>query len=126
MKAEESSAHMNRGNPKSRNRKTFGIIKCRNVLRKIETLLIFHNANATNVYCRSQQTRNLNEPLLTTFLKWAIPGLFFFIFVFSIQLAVNVQLIFAGDWIRTTDLWNRKRPLDQLSHNHFPINDFKD
>ena len=28
------------------------------------------------------------------FKKWAIPGLFFFIFVFSIQLTVNVQYIF--------------------------------
>ena len=28
---------------------------------------------------------------LKTFLKWAMSGLFFFIFVFSIQLAVNVQ-----------------------------------
>ena len=27
---------------------------------------------------------------------------------------------FADDWIRTADLWNRKRPLYQLSHNHFP------
>ena len=26
--------------------------------------------------------------------KWAIPGLFFFIFVFSIQFKVNVQYIF--------------------------------
>ena len=26
---------------------------------------------------------------------------------------------FADDWIRTTDLWNRKRPLYQLSHNHY-------
>ena len=27
---------------------------------------------------------------------------------------------FANDWIRTADLWYRKRPLYQLSHNHFP------
>ena len=25
---------------------------------------------------------------------------------------------FADDWIQTTDLWRRKRPLYQLSHNH--------
>ena len=25
---------------------------------------------------------------------------------------------FAGDWIQTTDLWYRKRPLYQQSHNH--------
>ena len=30
------------------------------------------------------------------------------------------NLNFADDWIRTADLWNRKRPLYQLSHNHFP------
>ena len=28
---------------------------------------------------------------------------------------------FADDWIRTADLWHRKRPLYQLSHNHFPL-----
>ena len=27
---------------------------------------------------------------------------------------------FADDWIRTSDLWYLKRPLYQLSHNHFP------
>ena len=27
---------------------------------------------------------------------------------------------FADDWIRTADLWHRKRPLYQLSHNHCP------
>ena len=27
---------------------------------------------------------------------------------------------FADDWSRTLDLWYRKRPLYQLSHNHFP------
>ena len=25
---------------------------------------------------------------------------------------------FANDWSRTADLWYRKRPLYQLSHNH--------
>ena len=29
-------------------------------------------------------------------------------------------IIFADDWIRTGDLWNRKQPLYQLSRNHFP------
>ena len=28
---------------------------------------------------------------------------------------------FANDWIRTADLWCRKRPLYHLSHNHFPV-----
>ena len=28
---------------------------------------------------------------------------------------------FADDWIRTADLWCRKQPLYQLSHNHCPV-----
>ena len=27
---------------------------------------------------------------------------------------------FANDWSQTADLWYQKRPLYQLSHNHFP------
>ena len=42
------------------------------------------------------------------FKKWDIPGLFFFIFVFSIQLKVNK---IADDRIRTADLWHRKQPI---------------
>ena len=53
-------------------------------------------------------------------LKCVILGLFFFIFDLSIELTVNVQYNFANDWIRTADLWNRKQPLYQLSHNHCP------
>ena len=55
------------------------------------------------------------------------PASFFFIFVFSInsnwqQLTVNkCSVNFANGWIRTADLWYRKRPLYQLSHNHCPI-----
>ena len=45
------------------------------------------------------------------------PASFFFVFVFSIQLTVNkCSIYFANDWIRTADLWYRKRPLYQLSH----------
>ena len=54
--------------------------------------------------------------------KWAIPGLFLFIFIFSIQLIINKQMFnitFADDWSRTADLWYQKRLLYQLSHNHF-------
>ena len=63
--------------------------------------------------------------LLFFFLKNGPPtASFCFIFVFSIQLTVNKQMfnifIFADDWIRTADLWNWKRPLYQLSHNHCP------
>ena len=47
---------------------------------------------------------------LNFFLKnGPFPASFFFISVF-----------FANDWIRTTDLWNWKRLLYQLSHNHCP------
>ena len=54
--------------------------------------------------------------------KCVIYGLFFFIFVFSIQMTVNKCSIskFADDRIRTVDLWCRKRPLYQLSHNQCP------
>ena len=46
-------------------------------------------------------------------------AIFFFIFVFSIQLTVNkCSINFANDWIWTADLWRWKRPLYQLSHNH--------
>ena len=70
----------------------------------------------------------LLSPLASTntkdysFLKnWALLGLFFFIFVFSIQLTVKCSIyFFANDGIRTADLWNRKQPLYQLSHNHCP------
>ena len=50
--------------------------------------------------------------------NWAIPGLFSFIFVISIQLIVHIN--FSDDWIRTADLWCQKQPLYQLGHNHFP------
>ena len=47
--------------------------------------------------------------------------LFFFIFICSIQLTVNIQYnYFADDWIQTADLWNLKQPLYQLSHHHCP------
>ena len=49
--------------------------------------------------------------------KWAIHGLPFFIIVFSKQM---LHKKFADDWNWTTDLWCRKRPLYQLSHNHCP------
>ena len=48
----------------------------------------------------------------------------FIYFVFSIQLIINKQMFninFANDWSWTADLWYRKQPLYQLSHNHFPI-----
>ena len=53
----------------------------------------------------------------TLFFKWAIPGLFLFIFVFSVQLIVHTN--FANDWIRTADPLCLKQLLYQLRHNHF-------
>ena len=48
-------------------------------------------------------------------------SLFFFIFVFLIQLLQQLRVNkFANDWIRTADLLCRKRPLYQLRHNHCP------
>ena len=51
--------------------------------------------------------------------KWDIPSLFFFVFVFSIQLTENKCFIykFAYNLIRTADLLCRKQLLYQLSHN---------
>ena len=34
------------------------------------------------------------------------------------MLDINKKI--ADDWIRTADLWYRKWPLYQLSHNYFP------
>ena len=54
-------------------------------------------------------------------IKWAIPGLFFFIFVFSTQLTEYIRYkSIADDWIWTAGLWCRKQKLWQLSHNHCP------
>ena len=44
-----------------------------------------------------------------TFIKWAIPGLFFFIFYKQ-----------SCRWLDL--MWCRKQPLYQLSHNHCPTN----
>ena len=39
------------------------------------------------------------------------------------QLTVDSKMFniyFADDWLQTVDLWNQKRPLYQLSHDHCP------
>ena len=49
---------------------------------------------------------------------WAIPGLFFFIFVFSIQLTVNVQykcLPVTGFELEATALLNEPQPLHSVA-----------
>ena len=78
-------------------------LKCK--LSKLHTFHVFHQ-----VYQFVFQKLGLSRPL------------FFFIFVFSIQLIVHIN--FADDWIRTADLWFRKRLLYQLRHNHFPVYQF--
>ena len=56
------------------------------------------------------------------FKKWAIPGLFFFNFVFSIQLTVNVQNKFLPMTDTNLGPLDWMRPLYQLSHSHCPCN----
>ena len=41
-------------------------------------------------------------------------------FSFRLFDTVDTELNFADEFIRTADLWYRKRPLCQLSHNHCP------
>ena len=43
-----------------------------------------------------------------------------FLYFLSIQLTVG-NIKFVDDWIRTADLWRRKQPLYQLSHNICPL-----
>ena len=45
--------------------------------------------------------------------------------LFNTQLTVNkysIKINFCNDWIRTEDLWHRKRPLYQLSHTTIALN----
>ena len=64
-----------------------------------------------------QRTLAVGVRITVFFLNGPFPASFLFIFVFSTQLTVNkCSINFADDWIRTADLWYRKRPLYQLSH----------
>ena len=72
---------------------------------------------------------HLNHELLQTvpltfFLKNGPFATSFFLYfrLFYKQLTVNkCSIKVADDWIRTRVLWDCKRPLCQLRHNHFPI-----
>ena len=76
----------------------------------------FKKINSFRIYFR------IKLALVSHFKKWAIPGLFFFIFVVSIQLKEKISIKkFANDWIWTVDLWSWIWLLNQLSHNHFPL-----
>ena len=61
-----------------------------------------------------------------SFLNEPFPASFFFIFVFSKQLTVNIQYKFCR-WLDSNRIpplyW--KQPLCQLSHNFFPITNYK-
>ena len=75
--------------------------------------------------CSHNGSRNPRQcwNLMTEFFskKWAIHGLNVFIFVFSTQLTVNKCLIKVCRWLDLNlDLWCRRQPLYQLSHNHYP------
>ena len=59
--------------------------------------------------------RRKNGELLVLLQKWSIPSLFFFILVFSIQLAVNIVQYKFCRWVDSN-----LRPLYQLSHDHCP------
>ena len=73
-------------------------------------------------FAKDLNTRRTDDLRLLNPLKMAIPCLFFFIFVFSIQLTVSKCSIqkFTDDWIQTAAVWCRKQQLYQLSHNHCP------
>ena len=55
--------------------------------------------------------------ILLLYFKWAIPGLYLFIFVFEIQFTESFYIVCRC----LENLWYRKRPLYQPSHNHYPI-----
>ena len=50
-----------------------------------------------------------------------VPASFLNLFSYFQYSRQNVHIKIADDWIRTADLWCRKRPLYQLSHNYCPI-----
>ena len=112
------------------------------VSAEIGNFLIFHTATFCCSECRKFNSSEWAFMALTDYMQSAsktsiglqqirnfssffnkkspIPGLFFSIFDFSIQLTVNILYNFADDWIRIVDLWCRKQPLFQMSHNHCP------
>ena len=59
-------------------------------------------------------------------MKWTDRGLFLYFRFFNKVLQYSCYVIkFADESVRTMDIWFRKRPLYQLSHNYNPIpNDF--
>ena len=86
--------------------------------RSFFVLLVF-------IHCRTLiiLIKQLWESDLPISFKWAIPGLFSLLFVFSMLFTLGstqIFKIFAYDWFQTVNLWCWKQPLCQLSHNHCP------
>ena len=69
----------------------------------------------SNVQCWSNKTW-----LTFHFLNGPFPTSFSLFLSFQSSWQQMTNIIFPNDWIRTTDLWNWKWPLYQLSDNHFP------
>ena len=68
--------------------------------------------------------KNKNQTENVPFLKNGPFAASFFLYfrLFYKQLTVNkCSIKVADDWIRTRVLWDCKRPLCQLRHNHFPF-----
>ena len=68
------------------------------------------HANDKIVFYQPEQIHIALGGIVISFVKRAIPGLLFFIFVFSIRLTLNKSFMinFVHDWIWTADLWYRK------------------
>ena len=70
----------------------------------------------TTTKCVSSEQQNVN-----VFLKMGHSRhLFLYFDLFNSWHCLCSLKIFADDWIRTSDLWVRKQPLCQLSHNNCP------
>ena len=87
-------------------------------------LFRFGKLNQKNLFCATEfeHRMRLYRDVYFYLFKWAIPGLFFFIFgPFYKQLTGNIGWIkVIDDWIRTTDFWCWKQLFYQLSHNQSP------
>ena len=90
------------------------VLFVQSIWRKFEPFLNF----------RTPECCFLNGPTPSSFFQKVGHSrpLFLYFRLFNTQLTVNkCSINFANDWIRTADLWNRNRPLYQLSHNHRPL-----
>ena len=88
---------------------------------------IGHKMRLNIIFCKASRVLQVglpycsyNGPLSRSyiFLMGQSRPLFIFYFLLFNTVDNKCSIIFADDWIRTADLWNLKRPLNQLSHNH--------